>query len=398
MLPPEYLQQVADDAERLYIRLNQNITNDICRRIVKTGTVTDTAQWQIKMLQESAGLMNDIITSVSHETGISEAAISKMFVDAGIASMRYDAAPLLAAGINAGIALSPAMRQIIEANIRKTNGDLLNLTQTTAATGQDLFVQSVTEAAMKVESGAFSYDQAIRQAVDRVSDMGATVMYRNGNRVGIEAATRMNVLTSVSQTVADITLMNCEDLGTEYVEVSAHHGARPTHQEWQGEVYHIGGATKDYDDFEDATGYGMADGLCGINCRHSFFPFFPDVSQRAYTREYLDHIDDKVYAYDGEELSEYEASQTQRRMEREIRQAHRRVNAYDASVKEAEKAGNNELADSLRHGQRQARDRYNARRGRLTDFCNQTGREKDYTRTRVSPPTKEELQALTGGR
>ena len=94
MLPPEYLQQVADDAERLYIRLNQTITNDICRRIVKTGAITESAQWQIKMLQESGGLMQDIIASVSHETGISEAAISKMFVDAGIASMRYDAAPL----------------------------------------------------------------------------------------------------------------------------------------------------------------------------------------------------------------------------------------------------------------------------------------------------------------
>ena len=31
---------------------------------------------------------------------------------------------------------------------------------------------------------------------------------------------------------------------------------------------------EEYPDFIETTGYGEVDGLCGVNCRHSFSPFY----------------------------------------------------------------------------------------------------------------------------
>ena len=75
-------------------------------------------------------------------------------------------------------------------------------------------------------------------------------------------------------------LARMEEMGCEFVEVTAHEGARPTHAVWQGRVYHRGGAVvqdgERYEDFEAATGYGTGPGLCGWNCRHNFYPFYKE--------------------------------------------------------------------------------------------------------------------------
>lgn len=86
-------------------------------------------------------------------------------------------------------------------------------------------------------------------------------------------------------------LARMEEMDCEFVEVTAREGARPTHAVWQGRVYHRGGAVvhdgERYEDFEAATGYGTGPGLCGWNCRHNFYPFYPGVSVRNYTDERL---------------------------------------------------------------------------------------------------------------
>ena len=75
-------------------------------------------------------------------------------------------------------------------------------------------------------------------------------------------------------------LARMEEMDCEFVEVTAHEGARPTHAVWQGRVYHRGGAVvqdgERYEDFEAATGYGTGPGLCGWNCRHNFYPFYKE--------------------------------------------------------------------------------------------------------------------------
>ena len=365
----------------MYAELNQQITNDICRRIAKTGRLTESAQWQTKQLQESGKLMDEIIADVARQTRKTEIEIRAMFEAAGIKSMQYDARALIAAGIDVNLKLSPAMQQILMANIIKTQGDMSRLTLTTASAGQDQFLNAMNEAQMKVQSGAFDYATAFRRAIEQCADQGAKIIYPTGARMSLEAAARTNILTGINQTVQKITELNCDDLGAEYVETSAHLGARPTHSEWQGQVFRREGSDSEHDNFEDVCGpIGEGDGICGWNCRHSYFPFFPGISKPAYDQKTLDSFDAVTCSYNGDDLTDYEASQIQRRLERDIRGAKVALNAVQASIGEC---SNEELAKALEESEKEARLKLREKRQKLTDFCNQTGREKDYVRTKV---------------
>ena len=118
-------------------------------------------------------------------------------------------------------------------------------------------------------------------------------------------------------------LARMEEMDYEFVEVTAHEGARPTHVVWQGRFYHRGGAVvqdgERYEDFEAAAGYGTGPGLCGWNCRHNFYPFYPGISVRNYTDERLAKLDARNIPYGGRLYTRYEITQMQRAQEQRVR-------------------------------------------------------------------------------
>ena len=65
MLTPEQLAHCADDIVELYSQLEEAIVRDVARRIVKTGTMTDTAIWQTQHMQELGTLNSDILNNIS---------------------------------------------------------------------------------------------------------------------------------------------------------------------------------------------------------------------------------------------------------------------------------------------------------------------------------------------
>ena len=71
--------------------------------------------------------------------------------------------------------------------------------------------------------------------------------------------------------------------------------------------------------------------LEGWNCRHSYFPFFSEISVRAYTDEQLKNIDNPPFTYEGKRYTHYEATQRQRELETAMRKTKREIIAYDAT-------------------------------------------------------------------
>lgn len=70
---------------------------------------------------------------------------------------------------------------------------------------------------------------------------------------------------------------------------------------------------KHYPDFEAATGYGTGAGLCGWNCRHTFFAIFPELgAPPAWTQESLEALNALDIEYNGQKYTRYEISQMQR--------------------------------------------------------------------------------------
>lgn len=380
MLTPEYLASFSSQYLGMVDNLNEQIVRDVARRMVKAGKVTDTAKWQIKKAQESGRLLEDIVQEVGKFTNYSEAQIKKMFKEAGVLSINNDTKPLIRAGIAKEANLSEGMLNLLLANAEKTAGDVSNLTLTTASVSQQLYIQSLNEASLKVQSGAFSYQEALKQAIRMAARSGGKVLYNSGAQMSLDAAMRMALLTGVNQTAAALTEMYASDMGVEYYETSAHAGARPSHAEWQGKVFKIDGSTSAYPNFVESTGYGTVGGLCGANCRHSFYPFWPGISEPTYTKNMLQDYEQAKYTYNGNLLTEYEGSQIMRKMERSIRESKRTLTGYDSAVKNATDV---ETENSMKEAFQEEAVKLKQKEKKLKDFCSQTGMTRDTSRTQV---------------
>lgn len=204
---------------------------------------------------------------------------------------------------------------------------------------------ALDNAEMQIQSGAISYNQAIASAVKQLADSGIKVVdYESGHRDSIDVAARRAVMTGINQICAKYTEQSAQYLETPYFEVSAHAGARDkpgpspwsSHKDWQGKVYSIR-AGDIYPNIYEVCGLGAVDGLEGANCRHRRNVWVEGVSERTYTDEQLEHIDDDLGCeFDGKKYTAYEATQMQRRVERQIIKQKRLVTAYKASEQKDE--------------------------------------------------------------
>lgn len=237
---------------------------------------------------------------------------------------------------------------------------------------------------MNVQSGTFDYDTAMKSAADELAKRGITaVQYENGRPVTrtIESAVRMNILTSINQTAANQTLNNCEELDCDLVETSAHIGARPEHEDWQGQIFSRSGNNKKYRPFSVCE-LGSVTGICGINCKHSFYPYFEGMENH-YTEKELDEMSDEKVIYtddDGNEhtLTRYEGEQKLRGIERNIRHWKRQ-----ALTEEAAGVDNTRARQKLGEWQEAARD-----------FTKQTGIARDSAREYIGTATGKQPRAL----
>lgn len=376
MLTPDYLDTLPDAVVALWQQVEDDILRDVARRIAaldEMEPLTPTAAWQAWRYEQMQACHRDVLTVLSRYSGCSRDAIRKTLQDAGLTTMASDDALYTALGFApSAIDTNEALNSLLNAGYRQTLGTWQNLTATTANTVSGEFERALDRAWLQVSSGVFDYATAIRRAVDGLADRMHGVTYPSGHKDTLEVAVRRAVLTGTNQTCAKLQLARAEEMGCEYVEVSAHAGARPEHAAWQGKVYHVGGAVEldgeRYEDFETATGYGTGPGLCGWNCRHSFYPFFPGISKRLYGQEELDRLAAKTVEYGGEKYTEYEITQMQRELERRVRKAKRRFLAEQA-------AG----VDTTRASAR-LRD---ARRA-LNDFVAATGGKLSAARTDVA--------------
>lgn len=189
---------------------------------------------------------------------------------------------------------------------------------------------AVTDARMKVNSGLIDHNTALKEAVRRCAASGIkTVKYDSGVVNRVDVALKRAIRTGVNQMSADLNDKTAQTLGTDYVEVTAHIGARPSHKIWQGKVYKIHGSDDKYPNLADSTGLGTPGGLLGCNCRHNYYAFIPGISGRAYSDEFLKTIDPPDFQYNGKTYTYYAATQRQRAIETSIRETKRRLLMYD---------------------------------------------------------------------
>ena len=386
MLGPEYLAQLPDALCSLWRQVEDDILRDIARRITAADGMTETAVWQAQRMELLRTVQNDTVNTLAKYAKRSRSEIRRLLTEAGTATLAADDAIHRAAGKNAvPVNESPTLLNLLNAGYRQTLGSWQNLTATTAATVTGELEQRLDRAWLQVSTGAIDYNTAIRGAVDDLADGMKYVTYPTGHRDTLETAVRRCVLTGVNQTAAKLQLTRMEELGCEFVEVTAHEGARPSHAVWQGKIYHIGGAvTLDgvrYEDFAKATGYGTGAGLCGWNCRHNFYPYWPGISVPNYTETRLAALNAKCVTYGGKQYTRYEISQMRRDLERRVRKYQRRFLAEDAAGVDT-----GPMAVKLK-----------AARKALTAFVQDTDGKQDEGRTRLQSARNNAILKETSG-
>ena len=331
---PDYKDKVATQIAGNYTRLEDRIISDIVRRIKNAGEITSTADYQINRLI-AQGYSTDAIEGAIKEA--LDASYPEMFeLYDKVANWEYVRNEKVYEQINQQFIPyeeNEQMQKFVEAIKLQTKEELQNITQSigfyTTVNGKKVLLSPgktyqhfLDQAIMDIATGSFDYGSVLRRTVVSLANSGLrTIDYESGATARIDVAARRAVLTGISQITQEITDENAKKLGATHFEVAWHSGARPTHQAWQGKVY-----TKE--ELVSVCGLGTVTGLCGANCYHEYYPFFPGISERNWTDEELrkmNEYENTPKSFKGKEYTLYEAKQKQRSMETAMRAQRQKV-------------------------------------------------------------------------
>ena len=344
---PDLLDALPEELAELFRALEITLLEEICPRLKAAYELNEVTVQDIKALRAHGIDLKEIEKAIRKTSGISETKLNKLLDDVVERNQKYyteliDLAhvtqPETLVSVEDTWAIYEQTKQTLR-NITRSMGFLVDAGRTMLPPAR-AYQWALDNAVMQVQSGAFNYNQAIKTAVKNLADSGLKVVdYESGHRDQIDVAARRAVMTGVNQICAKYTEQSAQYLETPYFEVSAHAGARDkpgsspwsSHKDWQGKVYSIR-AGDIYPNIYEVCGLGAVDGLEGANCRHRRNVWVEGVSERTYTDEQLEHIDDDLGCeFDGKKYTAYEATQMQRRVEREVRKLKREKAAYKAA-------------------------------------------------------------------
>lgn len=374
MLSDNELTALTQPIIAIYNQIEMALLEEVAKRFDVYDKIGGSLEWQLKKLDELGALTTESVKVIASMSKKGEKEIAKMLMDASLGNIDMDLLDI--AFTNGFIFVNPkklmltdALRATIELS-NKQLGQTYKLIQTKALeSARQAYMDIINRAYIETASGVYDYNTSIRGALRDMADKGITgATYRRGNKYvkySIEGTVRRDTLTAVNQLANKGAEKITKEIGAEYVEVSAHIGARVSdknpianHAGWQGKVYKLEGSDK-YPNLKEKTGYpDDIQGLGGVNCRHRMFPFFPGISVPN-----PHQIDEK------ENRKVYEATQKQRAMERNIRAIKKRLIVAKAS-------GDAELTKAYRK-------KLTQKQAVLEKFCKDNGLRRQTEREMV---------------
>ena len=382
MISPAKLDKLPAEVVNLVQELQEQIIRDVCRRVTKANYLTPTAEWQLYKANQLRLSYNEVNKRIARQLKVRERTIQNLYTETVKQALKEDADIYRIAAAegklpaNTGAKIdsyfrSAALSKLLSKGLKNSKGQLRNLCNSMAAEANRALSDAMDLAHLKVISGAYSYDDAIYSAVKELSGKGITrVTYPSGRRDNVDVCVRRAVLSSVNKSCCDIQLDLAHEVGSKYVEVSSHFGARPSHAEWQGQIYSLEKGDPKYPYFYEATGYGTGEGLGGWNCRHNFFPYFEGIDTPYHTPNFSKTENNEYYAL----------TQKQRGYERAVRDSKRKLAALDGARQSAEDPA---LRAKLDRDFARRAVTLKKREVRLENFIKDNDLQRDNARVRV---------------
>lgn len=321
MLSDTKLSFLQNELIGIYNDIEIELIVSVVKRILTYKTVDGTLDWHLRKLSELNLLNKDLLKIISKYSNKSESAIKRMLKQAQMSNFNktyIDEA--FKEGVSKvdykSLSKSPNFEKLLNSSVYELKENLSLINTKAIQSAKEQYTHILNKAYVESKAGVYSVDEAIAKGIKEMARKGFTgATYESGRKIGIEPAVRRDTLSAIIHNVNESAIKGAQDMGTNYVEVSQHLGARVSktskianHAGWQGKVYQIEGSSKKYGNLVEETGYGSIEGLGGVNCRHRVFPYFPGISV-----DKDEHIDEE------ENEKVYEASQRLRALERQFR-------------------------------------------------------------------------------
>lgn len=393
-MTPQKVADISEPIEQLYSDLTDELLINIARHLSKS-TATWSALHEIETLeemgqltQENIEIINTYVTKMPEEI---KKAMNESRLEAlgeienklqQAADNGYLTKPVTDSTVDVVQALSnQAAEQLNLVNqtmlntslqqyqngIYEFRQEMQNAAPRTIESVEDLQIaqNEINIAAGKTVTGTETRYNAMRKAISNLNKAGIVGYYDRANRAWTaEAYVNMDIRTTVHNTYIQSVQTRQQDYGSDVFQVSAHAGARPLCYPYQGKLYSWGasggtirlgdGKTYKYEPIGE-TSYGEPAGLFGINCGHVPYPMIAGVSEPV-----KEDIQSKE-----ENDKQYQDSQKQRALERQIRYAKRNVEMLGDLATDADR-------DKIKQAQAQMRA-----------FIQSTGRTRRYDREQI---------------
>ncbi|MEK4701983.1 phage minor capsid protein [Solibacillus sp. FSL R7-0668] len=360
-------QQLSFEVLELYLAVEAQILANISASLVANEgvfTEDDILSWQVKQLAMIGELNKQNLQAIADMSGVALEKVVELLESAGYAAATVQSTAL-AGAVASGLVLAPstaqasiALSNILDAFVAQAQ-DTLNIINTTMLTqSEQIYRDIVTKTTAKVLAGVTTPQQARVEVARQWAEHGVPALVDKAGKKWSTEAYVNTVVRSMSNKVAtEMQLKRIEEHGIDLIEVSSHLDARPKCAADQGRIYSLSGKSKKYPAWS-STSFGEPDGLLGINCRHVIYPFIYGRSQRTY------------FPYDAKVNEQaYEASQVQRKLERDIRKAKREQNTVMA-------LGNKEQIAK-------AKKKVKQRQENMREFIAKSGRERRRDREQI---------------
>lgn len=381
LLDESWIEGLPDAVVENLEELNRYVVNRVCERIRKIGDIGAADAHRLKSVMEyAAGDMQAIEKEIARIMQKNVRDIDAIFEKAAAENIDFANAFFAARGTAPlkSYAQIAALDSLVRSVKAQAMDGLTNISNTHMIgfkdkTGfkplRESYIRAIDRAIYFVQTGAVDYNTAIRETVRDMARSGLRVTFESGYSRRLDSQARMNILEGVRRLNGEMMRETGRRFEADGVEISAHALCAPDHLDIQGRQYRQA-------DWDRING-GLQRPIGTLNCHHFATPIIYGVSRPVYSEKELAEINRRsteTVEWKGREMTRYEASQQQRRLETKIR--------YAKDEREALKAAGDTI------GARQAGKKSAALQREYKAFCEKTGLTPRYERTRsMTGPT-----------
>ncbi len=352
-LKEDYLSDLAyrNKVVEMYELLNIDLTKYIILTIKKEGDISSYSKAQMRQLIKRGGkdVFLNSLEETSRLTAKRKKELKALFEE--LAKEDIESYKELYDYRGKKMLVSESQYKLLNKQAKMTEKEFKNFTRSIAFSSQKDFINTVDNIYQQVVTGAIDFDTAFRNATNELAQKGATLTMSNGNNRSIETAVRQNLRTAIRNTARGINQEIGEILGCDGVQINISPNCRPEHEVINGKTF----TNKKWQKYKHL--------LDDYNCQHYETPIITDIEGNLYTKKEIKEANNRTVKYKNEDISYYEATQKQRALEREIRNAKR---AYATNP-----------SPELRRNVSKAQSN-------MRKFINETGLERDYLRERYA--------------